>query len=49
MLFFLLIKSFPGVFPNRVDTWMSRIENFSSGESADGNYQVERAKTAIVT
>jgi cell division protein FtsW len=28
---------------------MSRIENFSSGESADGNYQVERAKTAIVT
>ncbi|MBT7675838.1 MAG: FtsW/RodA/SpoVE family cell cycle protein, partial [Flavobacteriaceae bacterium] len=47
--FFLLIKSFPGVFPNRVDTWMSRIENFSSGESADGNYQVERAKTAIVT
>ena len=48
MLFFLLIKSFPGVFPNRVDTWMSRIENFSSGESADGNYQVERAKTAIV-
>jgi cell division protein FtsW len=49
MLFFLLIKSFPGVFPNRVDTWMSRIKNFSSGESADGNYQVERAKTAIVT
>ena len=49
MLFFLLIKSFPGVFTNRVDTWMSRIENFSSGESADGNYQVERAKTAIVT
>ena len=49
MLFFLLIKSFPGVFPNRVDTWMSRIENFSSGESAEGNYQVERAKTAIVT
>jgi cell division protein FtsW len=28
---------------------MSRVENFRSGESADGNYQIERAKTAIVT
>jgi cell division protein FtsW len=28
---------------------MSRIENFSSGQSDDGNYQVARAKTAIVS
>ena len=49
LLFFLLVKAFPGVFPNRVDTWMSRVENFRSGESADGNYQIEQAKTAIVT
>ncbi len=49
LLFFLLVKAFPGVFPNRVDTWISRVENFRSGESADGNYQIERAKTAIVT
>ncbi|MDG1711087.1 MAG: FtsW/RodA/SpoVE family cell cycle protein [Flavobacteriaceae bacterium] len=49
LLFFLLVKVFPGVFPNRVDTWMSRVENFRSGESTDGNYQIERAKTAIVT
>ena len=49
LLFFLLVKAFPGVFPNRVDTWLSRVENFRSGESADGNYQIERAKTAIVT
>ncbi|MDB2340613.1 FtsW/RodA/SpoVE family cell cycle protein [Flavobacteriaceae bacterium] len=49
LFFFLLVKAFPGVFPNRVDTWMSRVENFRSGESADGNYQIERAKTAIVT
>jgi len=48
MLFFLTIKAFPGVFPNRVDTWLNRIENFSTGTSSDGNYQVERAKTAIV-
>jgi len=49
LLFFLLVKAFPGVFPNRVDTWTSRIENFRTGESSDGNYQVARAKTAIVT
>ena len=49
LLFFLMVKAFPGVFPNRVDTWMNRIDNFSSGESSDGNYQVERANTAIVT
>ena len=48
VLFFLTIKAFPGVFPNRVDTWLNRIENFNSGTSLDGNYQVERAKTAIV-
>ena len=48
VLFFLTIKAFPGVFPNRVDTWLNRIENFSNGTSSDGNYQVERAKTAIV-
>jgi len=48
VLFFMTIKAFPGVFPNRVDTWLNRIENFSNGTSSDGNYQVERAKTAIV-
>ena len=48
ILFFVIIKAFPGVFPNRVDTWLNRIENFSNGKSSDGNYQVERAKTAIV-
>ena len=49
LLFFLLVKSFPGTFPNRIDTWVSRIENFRSGQSGDGNYQVARAKTAIVS
>jgi cell division protein FtsW len=49
LLFFLLVKAFPGQFPNRIDTWMSRLENFSSGQSDDGNYQVARAKTAIVS
>ena len=49
LLFFLLVKAFPGQFHNRIDTWMSRLENFSSGQSDDGNYQVARAKTAIVS
>ena len=49
ILFFLMIKAFPGVFPNRIDTWINRVENFTSGESADGNYQVDRAKTAIIS
>ena len=49
LLFFLLVKAFPGTFPNRIDTWVSRIENFRSGQSGDGNYQVARAKTAIVS
>ena len=49
VLFFLLLNTFPGIFPNRLDTWINRIENFRTGKSADGNYQVSRAKTAIVT
>ena len=49
LLFFFLIKAFPGTFPNRIDTWVNRIENFSSGKSEDGNYQIARAKTAIVS
>ncbi len=48
-LFFSLAKTFPESFPNRIDTWINRVENFRSGKSADGNYQVARAKTAIVT
>tara|TARA_B100002019_G_C21266317_1_gene599659 strand:+ start:1800 stop:2984 length:1185 start_codon:yes stop_codon:yes gene_type:complete len=48
-LFILLIKSFPSVFPNRVDTWESRIESFvKKGETSD-NYQIEKAKIAIAT
>ena len=44
-------KVFPNAFPNRVDTWISRIENFASSDESnpDENYQVEVAKTAIAT
>ena len=49
VLFVMTAKAFPGLFPNRVDTWMSRIENFSSDEITEADYQVERAKIAIAT
>ena len=49
LLFFLLVKAFPETFPNRIDTWASRIENFRSGKSEDGNYQIARAKSAILS
>jgi len=48
-LFVLTAKAFPGVFPNRVDTWMSRIENFTDKEDTEGDYQIEKAKIAIAS
>lgn len=50
LLFVLLAKAFPGMFPNRVDTWISRVENFASDEvDADADYQIEKAKIAIAS
>ncbi|MBL7472474.1 FtsW/RodA/SpoVE family cell cycle protein [Robertkochia sediminum] len=47
-MFVLTAKAFPGVFPNRVDTWISRIESFTGdNEDASDNYQIEKAKIAI--
>ena len=48
-IFILTIKAYPGVFPNRVDTWKSRIENFVNKENTTENYQIEKAKIAIAT
>ena len=48
-IFISLAKTYPEIFPNRIDTWINRIENYKTGESADGNYQLSRAKTAIVS
>lgn len=47
--FVLLAKEFPDAFPNRVDTWVSRIENFTSDKPDEDNYQIEKAKIAIAT
>ena len=48
-IFILTIKAYPEIFPNRVDTWKSRIENFVNKENTAENYQIEKAKIAIAT
>ena len=48
-IFILTIKAYPEIFPNRVDTWKSRIENFVNKENTTENYQIEKAKIAIAT
>lgn len=46
--FILIAKAFPDAMPNRVNTWQSRIENFSKSDGQE-SYQVEKAKIAIAT
>jgi len=48
-MFILTAKAFPGLLPNRVDTWASRIESFSNDEDTEADYQIEKAKIAIAT
>lgn len=48
-LFVLAAKAFPEVFPNRVDTWISRVESFSDNEDTEADYQIEKAKIAIAS
>ncbi len=49
VLFVLVAKAFPEVMPNRIDTWMNRIENFANGEDTEADYQIEKAKIAIAS
>jgi cell division protein FtsW len=53
ILFIAISKAFPGLLPNRVDTWTSRIENFlpndNSEKEEDEPYQVRESKIAIAT
>lgn len=48
-LFVLIAKAFPDAMPNRIDTWMSRIESFSDGGDTEADYQIEKAKIAIAS
>jgi cell division protein FtsW len=50
LVFFILVaKAFPEAMPNRIDTWMSRIENFTNGADTEADYQIEKAKIAIAS
>lgn len=49
-LFVLLAKAFPDShFFSRVNTWESRIENFSTNKPGEDDYQIEKAKIAIAS
>jgi cell division protein FtsW len=48
-LFVISAKAFPDLFPNRVDTWMNRVENFSDNKDTEADYQIEKAKIAIAS
>jgi cell division protein FtsW len=48
-LFVFTAKAFPGLFDNRVDTWISRVESFTDREDTEGDYQIKQAKIAIAS
>jgi len=48
-LFVLVAKVAPDLFPNRVDTWISRVESFWDPADTEADYQIEKAKIAIAT
>jgi cell division protein FtsW len=50
LTFFIVVaKAFPDAFPNRVDTWISRIDNFTHDKPNEDDYQIEKAKIAIAS
>ena len=49
VLFVLFAKAFPDALPNRVDTWLNRIERFTSDAPNEDDYQIEKAKIAIAS
>jgi cell division protein FtsW len=48
-MFVVSAKAFPDLFPNRVDTWVSRLDSFFDDSNTEGDYQIEQAKIAIAS
>ena len=49
-IFILLAIQYPEKAPDRLGTWINRVENYYNPSlSKDGNYQIERAKIAIAS
>ncbi|WP_322549789.1 FtsW/RodA/SpoVE family cell cycle protein [Flavobacterium psychraquaticum] len=48
-IFVLVAKAFPDAMPNRVDTWMSRVDSFMDDKPNEDDYQIEKAKIAIAS
>jgi cell division protein FtsW len=49
-LFVSFVIAFPNVLPNnRVDTWKSRVERFTTDAPNEDDYQIEKAKIAIAS
>tara|TARA_A100001011_G_scaffold400803_1_gene519108 strand:+ start:5427 stop:6569 length:1143 start_codon:yes stop_codon:yes gene_type:complete len=46
-MFVILAQKYPDIFPNRVDTWVNRFENYGNLDDDASNYQISRAKAAI--
>ena len=49
VLFVLMAKAVPDIFPNRVDTWISRVESYWDPADTEADYQIEKAKIAIAS
>ena len=48
-MFILVAKNFPDAMPNRVDTWMNRVDSFFDDKPNEDDYQIEKAKIAIAS
>lgn len=48
-VFVLTAKALPEAVPNRVDTWVNRVEHYWDGTDGEGDYQIEKAKIAIAS
>ncbi|MFL9845673.1 FtsW/RodA/SpoVE family cell cycle protein [Flavobacterium rhizosphaerae] len=48
-MFVLFAKAFPKAMPNRVDTWISRMDSFFDDTPNEDDYQIEKAKIAIAS